>query len=65
MSASEYQTETAKSSVAVSMNAKGEAIVTVKVYDGVDPVVLEEIRQLAVGAYNATVREVRGPGSAS
>lgn len=58
MSSGEYQQE-AKSSVKISMNAKGEAQVEVKAYDGVDATELERVRQLAVTTYNATARDVR------
>ena len=53
-------TETAKSSVAITCNAKGEAQPTVKVYEDTDADELERIRRLAVGAYLATQAEVRG-----
>lgn len=59
MSGGEYQQETARSSVAISMTAKGDATVTVKAYDGVDDIEMERIRVLAVQTYNATVRDVR------
>lgn len=49
----------ARSSVAVSMTAKGDATVTVKIYEGSDATELERIRQLAVELYNATARDVR------
>lgn len=49
----------ARSSVAVSMTAKGEATVTVKVYEGSDATEMERVRQLAVQMYNATARDVR------
>lgn len=58
MSTSEFSQE-ARSSVAVSMTAKGDATVTVKVYDGADETEMERIRQLAVKVYNDTAREVR------
>lgn len=48
-----------RSSVKISMTAKGDATVEVKVYETVDATELERIRQLAVGAYNSTVGEVR------
>jgi hypothetical protein len=41
------------------MNAKGDAQVTVKVYDGADQAEVDRIRQLAVSTYNATVAAVR------
>ena len=49
----------AKSSVAVSQNAKGEAQVTVKVYAGTQEAELDATRRLAIKVYNDTVREVR------
>lgn len=52
--------ETAKSSVRITCNAKGEAQPEIKVYEDTDAEELERIRQLAVGAYLATQREVRG-----
>lgn len=58
MSAPDVQTES-RSSVAVAMNAKGEAQVTVKVYDGADETELERIRRLAVATYQALCAEVR------
>lgn len=48
-----------RSSVKISMNAKGEAQVEVKAYEGVEGAELERIRLLAVAAYNQTAREVR------
>ena len=51
------------SSVKISQNAKGEAQVEVKVYEGATPDEVERIRQLAVSAYTHTVSEVRGNGS--
>jgi hypothetical protein len=48
-----------KSSVKISMTAKGEATVEVKVYDGADPAELDRIRGIAVSAYNATKAAVR------
>lgn len=59
MSASEYEGREQKSSVAVTMNAKGEAQVGVKVYDGCEETELERIRQLAISAYNAAAAQVR------
>lgn len=59
MSANEHVQETAKSSVKIGMNSKGDAIVEVKAYEGVDAVELERIRGLAVATYNATARDVR------
>lgn len=58
MSEHEYQSEQ-RSSVKVSMTAKGEATVEVKVYVGQDAAELEAARQLAVSTYNATARAVR------
>ena len=65
MSAQEFgsqllTSETAKSSVKISCNAKGEAQPEIKVYEDTDADELERIRQLAVGAYLATQRDVRG-----
>jgi hypothetical protein len=50
-----------RSSVAIEMNAKGEAQVKVKVYDGADPDGIDRIRHLAVQTYKATVSMVREP----
>ena len=58
MSEHEYQSEQ-RSSVKVSMTAKGEATVEVKVYVGQDAAELEAARQLAVQTYNETARAVR------
>lgn len=48
-----------RSSVAVTMNAKGEAQVAVKVYTGQDAGELEAARELAVRIYADTARAVR------
>lgn len=48
-----------KSSVKISMTAKGDATVEVKVYDGADQAELDRIRAIAVSAYNATKQAVR------
>lgn len=48
-----------RSSVAVTMNAKGEAQVAVKVYSGQDADELEQARSLAVKVYNETAQAVR------
>jgi hypothetical protein len=48
-----------RSSVAVSMNSKGEAIVTVKAYTN-DLGTMDAAREKAVQVYNDTVRQVRG-----
>lgn len=58
MSTSEHVQE-ARSSVKIAMTAKGDATVEVKVYVGEESDVIEAARQLAISAYNATVREVR------
>jgi hypothetical protein len=49
----------AKSSVKVTMNAKGEAQVEVKVYSGSEDAELDETRRQAIRIYQETVREVR------
>lgn len=49
----------ARSSVKISQNAKGEAQVEVKVYDGFEPGSLDVIRGEAVRTYNETVAAVR------
>lgn len=48
-----------RSSVAVTMNAKGEAQVAVKVYTGQDDAELDAARELAVRVYSETARAVR------
>ena len=53
-------TETSRSSVKISCNAKGEAQPEIKVYEDTTAEELERIRQLAVSAYLATQRDVRG-----
>lgn len=53
-------TETAKSSVRITCNAKQEAQPDIKVYEDTTAEELERIRQLAVSAYLATQRDVRG-----
>ena len=53
------QTETAKSSVRITCNAKQEAQPDIKVYEDTDADELERIRQLAVSAYLATQSDVR------
>lgn len=57
MSADEIRQE-AKSSIAVTQNAKREAQVSVKIYDGATLEEVDRIRQLAVAAYKQTVAEV-------
>ena len=42
-----------RSSVKISTNAKQEAQVEVKIYDGADPVDVDRIRELAVSTYKA------------
>lgn len=64
MSGAEFQQE-AKSSVKISMTAKGDATVEVKVYDGSAADEIERIRQLAVKTYNDTARAVRVAGGQS
>lgn len=59
MSGGEFVQE-ARSSVKISMTAKGDATVEAKVYVGTTEDELEQARQLAIQAYNSTVREVRG-----
>lgn len=59
MSTAEHIQE-ARSSVKLSTTAKGDATVEVKVYVGEEDAVVEAARQLAIRAYNQTVREVRG-----
>lgn len=63
MSTPEYQQPEQKSSVKISCTAKGEATPEIKVIEGTTLEELERIRQLAVGAYLATQREVRGAQS--
>lgn len=48
-----------RSSVAISMTAKGDATVTVKVYAETDADELDRIRRMAVAAYRDTAAEVR------
>lgn len=61
MSAPEnVQTETAKSSVRITCNAKQEAQPDIKVYEDTTAEELERIRLLAVTAYLDTQRDVRG-----
>lgn len=43
-----------KSSIKISTNAKQEAQVEVKIYDGTDETELTRIRELAVNAYKST-----------
>lgn len=52
-----------RSSVKVTLNAKGEAQVEVKVYAGEDEAELERARTLAVDAFRRTVADVREGGS--
>lgn len=59
MSTPEYQPAEQKSSVAISMNAKGEAIPTVKCYAGTTDAEMTELRSLSVAHYLATVAAVR------
>lgn len=49
----------AKSSVKVTMNAKGEAQVEVKVYEGTPDIELNQAREQAIRVYNETVAQVR------
>lgn len=51
-----------RSSVKVTLNAKGEAQVEVKVYAGEDETELERARSLAVDVFRRTVSEVGGGG---
>lgn len=48
-----------KSSVKISMTAKGDATVEVKVYDGAEQTELDRIRGLAVSTYNQAKAAVR------
>lgn len=57
MSADETRQE-AKSSIAITQNAKRDAQVTVKIYDGATLEEIDRIRQLAVATYLQTVTEV-------
>jgi len=63
MSSPEQFEREQRSSIAISMNAKGEAIPTVKVYDTDDleglPARLDTLRAEAVRTYSETVRAVR------
>jgi hypothetical protein len=52
-------TETSKSSVKITCNAKGDAQPEIKVYEDTTAEELERIRSLAVSAYLETQREVR------
>jgi hypothetical protein len=63
MSTSEFIQE-AKSSVKISMTAKGDATVEAKVYVGTTEDEIEDAKRLAIQVYNETVREVRGPVAA-
>ena len=56
----EHRELEAKSSVKITCNAKGDAQPEVKIYEGCDPGEVERIRVIAVEAYLATQREVRG-----
>ena len=58
MSSDEIRQE-AKSSIALTMNAKGEAQVSVKIYEGTELAELDRIRQIAIAAYKQTASEVR------
>lgn len=64
MSASEHQNGEPvfgeqKSSVKIATTAKGDATVEIKVYDGTDGAALEQIRTMAVHAYQQTLAAVR------
>jgi len=48
----------AKSSIKLTLNAKGEAQVSVSVYEGCDPVELTRIRELAVEQFHRTLEAV-------
>jgi hypothetical protein len=58
MSATEHVSES-KSSIAIAMNAKGEAQPTIKIYEGTDEAEVERIRLLAVATWDRVVAEVR------
>lgn len=48
-----------RSSVHVSMNAKGEAQVAVKVYEGADEREIARLREIAVRTYIAAAKDTR------